>query len=494
MASLFATFNRPKEETVSQVNISTTMDANSTTRDPAALDALRTTFRGPLLQPGDTGYEETRQVWNGLIDRRPALIARCTGAADVIDAVNFARDNGIVVSVRGGGHNVAGAAVCDDGMMIDLSLMRGVRVDPKTRTARAQGGVTWGDLDRETQLFGLATPGGVVSTTGIAGLTLGGGLGWLRSKYGLSCDNLVSVDIVTADGQLRTASAEENPDLFWAVRGGGGNFGIVTSFEYRLHPVGPTVMFCSTMYPLAEANRVLRGWREFMATAPDEVSSLANIWSVPDLEAFPAQLRNQPVSIISALYAGDADEGERVMQPLRELATPLLDLSGQIPFTTAQTVFDPFFPKGQRYYYFKSTSLNNLNDEVVNAIIAIGHDRPLPSLLMAIWHYSGAMCRVGEQESAFTGRNTPFLLSIDSIWDDPLDSERIIAWSREQIAAMQPYSSGGMYVNFPGFGEGGEAQVRSAYGANYERLVEVKTKYDPNNLFQINQNIKPRTP
>jgi FAD/FMN-containing dehydrogenase len=444
--------------------------------------------------PGNETYEETRQVWNGLIDRRPALIARCTGAADVIDAVNFARDNNLLVSVRGGGHNVAGAAVCDGGIMIDLSLMRGVHVDAQTRTARAQGGVTWGDLDRETQVFGLATPGGVVSTTGIAGLTLGGGLGLLRSKYGLSCDNLISVVIVTADGQLRVASADENADLFWAIRGGGGNFGIVTSFQYRLHPVGPTVMMCVCMYPLAEAERVLRGWRDFTESAPDEISTQAYFWGIPDVDGFPAESRNQPVVIVVAMYAGPADQGEQALQPLRTFATPLLDLSGQMPYRVAQSLFDPFLPKQDRYYYFKSSDLARLDNEVIDALVAMGHDRPAPSVLLAIWHYSGALRRVGEQETAFGSRNTPYLFSVDSIWDDELDSERIIAWSRDQIAAMQPYSSGGMYVNFPGFGEGGEAQVRSAYGANYERLAEIKRKYDPDNLFQMNQNIKPAEP
>jgi FAD/FMN-containing dehydrogenase len=477
---------------MAQVHTTATMGVDGATLDPSAVDALRATFRGPLLQPGDADYEETRQVWNGLIDRRPALIARCTGAADVIDAVNFARDYNLLVSVRGGGHNVAGAAVCDGGIMIDLSLMRGVRVDTEARTARAQGGVTWGDLDRETQVFGLATPGGVVSTTGIAGLTLGGGLGWLRSKHGLSCDNVASVDIVTADGQLRVASAEENPDLFWAIRGGGGNFGIVTSFEYNLHPVGPTVMMCVTMYPLADARRVLRGWRDFTESASDAISTNAYFWGIPDIEGFPPESRGQPTMIVAAMYAGPADEGERALQPLRELATPLVDLSGQMPYRTAQSLFDPFLPKGDRYYYFKSSDLANFDDEVVDAVVAMGYDRPVLSVLLAIWHYGGALRRVGEQETAFGSRNTPYLFSVDSIWDDLLDSERIIAWSREQIAALQPYSSGGMYVNFPGFGEGGEAQVRSAYGVNYERLVEIKTKYDPGNLFQMNQNIKPK--
>jgi FAD/FMN-containing dehydrogenase len=466
-------------------------EAGAALLDESAVADLQANLRGTILLPSDPHYDAVRQVWNGLIDRRPALIIRCTGAADVIDAVNFARTHDLVVSVRGGGHNVAGNAVCDGGLMIDLSLMKGIRVDPQARTVYAQGGVTWGDLDRETQVFGLAAPGGVVSTTGIAGLTLGGGLGWLRSKYGLSCDNLLAVDIVTADGQLRSASATENPDLFWGMRGGGGNFGIVTSFHYRLHPVGPTVMMCVTMYPVVEAPGILRAWRDFVATAPDEISSQAYFWNVPEVEAFPAEIRSQPVIIVTAMYAGSADEGERVLQPLRTFAIPLLDLSGQMPYQTAQTLFNPFLPKGERYYYFKSTDLARLDDAVCDAIVACAHSRPVSSVLLAIWHYGGAMRRVRAQDSAFGSRETPFLFSVDSIWDNLLETERVIAWSREAIASMQPYTSGGMYVNFAGFGEEGEALVRSAYGANYDRLVALKNTYDPSNLFRLNQNIKP---
>ncbi len=476
---------------MTEVQQTTATGANTARLDEAVVQAFKASLRGPLLGPSDAGYDEVRQVWNGLIDRRPALIVRCAGAADVIAAVTFARAHKLLVAVRGGGHNVAGNAVCDGGLMIDLSLMKGIRVDPQTRTAWAQGGVTWGDLDAETQIFGLAAPGGVVSTTGIAGLTLGGGLGWLRSKHGLSCDNLLAVDIVTADGQLRTASETENPDLFWGVRGGSGNFGVVTAFQYRLHPVGPTVMMCAAMYPLADAPAILPAWRDFMATAPDEISSQAYFWGIPDIEAFPAEIRNQPIIIIAAMYAGPADDGERALQPLRTLATPLVDLSGQMPYRAVQSLFDPFLPKQERYYYFKSTDLTNLDDQVVDTIIAHAHDRPMPSMLLAVWHYGGAMQRVGVEETAFGSRHTPFLFSVDSIWDAPQASERVIAWSRKTVADMQPYSSGGMYVNFAGFGEEGERLSRSAYGPNYDRLVALKNTYDPTNLFRMNQNIKP---
>jgi FAD/FMN-containing dehydrogenase len=456
-----------------------------------AIETLRKTMRGAVLSPGDDGYNEVRQVWNGLIDRRPALIARCTGTADVIDAVNFARTHNLLVAVRGGGHNVAGAAVCDGGLMIDLSLMKGIHVDSQRRTARAQAGVTWGDLDRETQAFGLATPGGVVSTTGIAGLTLGGGLGWLRSKYGLACDNLISVDLITAGGELVRASADENSDLFWGIRGGGGNFGVVTSFEYRLHPVGPQVMMCVVMYPAEDAPAVLPAWRDFVTHAPDEVSSQAYFWGIPAVEGFPTEIWNRPLVIMTAMYAGPAGEGERILDPLRRLATPLVDISGQMPYTTAQTLFDPFLPKAQRYYYFKSTDLAHLDDEVIDALIACAKERPAPSILLAIWHYGGAMRRVGPQDTAFGSRRAPYLFSVDAIWDDPTQTEEIIAWSRAQIAAFKPYSSGGLYVNFSGFGEEGEQLVRAIYGENYERLARLKQQYDPTNLFRMNQNIHP---
>lgn len=448
-------------------------------------------LRGRLIRPGDKDYDTARKVWNGMIDKHPALIARCSGTADVIDAVNFARENLLLLSVRGGGHNIAGQSVCDDGLVVDLSEMRGVHVDPKVRTARAQGGATWADLDRETQVFGLAAPGGVVSTTGIAGLTLGGGLGWLRRKHGLSCDNLISVDVVTADGELVTASEDDNADLFWAVRGGGGNFGVVTSFEYRLHEVGPTVMAAVTMYPDEAADEALPAWKAFVEDASDEVSSQAYFWVIPDVDAFPEEARGRRVFITTAVYAGPADEGERVLQPLREFARPLVDLSGQMPYTAVQQLFDPFLPKHERLYYFKSTDLARLDDEVMDAITAGARARPVPSMLIAIWHYGGAVSRVGAEETAFGSRDTEFLFSVDAIWDDPADTAEVIAYSRKFLADMQPYAADGMYVNFPGLGEEGDALTRSAYGANYERLVALKNRYDPGNLFRMNQNVKP---
>jgi len=456
------------------------------------IEELQSTFRGQLIQPSDADYDEARKVWNGYIDKHPALIAQCTGTADVIDAVTFARKHDIEVSVRGGGHNVAGSALCDDGMVIDLSGMRGIHVDASQKLARVQGGATWGDLDRETQVFGLAAPGGVVSTTGVAGLTLGGGLGWLRKKYGLSCDNLNSVEIVTADGKLLTASHNENKDLFWALQGGGGNFGIVTSFEFQLHEVGPTVMMCAVMYPIEIADKVLSAWKDFMVTSPDEISSQALFWALPDSDDFPKEARGKHVIAISAMYAGDSNEGEKKLQELREIDTPVIDLSGQIPYTVAQTMFDPFFPENERYYYFKSQDLASLNKETMHALIEEAKNRPVASILVALWHYGGKMNRIGSKDTAFGSRDTSFLFSVDAIWDDPSDSEEVISWSREFLDKMRRFSGDGMYVNFSGFGEEGEDLVRKAYGENYERLAKIKAKYDPDNFFHINQNIKPK--
>jgi FAD/FMN-containing dehydrogenase len=457
-----------------------------------AIEELRAGFRGELVAPGSLGYAEARLVRNGLIDRHPAVVARCSGAADVVAAVNFARAHDLVVSVRGGGHNVSGAASNDGGIVIDLSPMRGVRVDPVARTVRVQGGATWGDVDRETQLFGLAMPGGKVSSTGVGGLTLHGGWGWLRRKHGYCVDNLLSVDIVTADGQVRTASETENADLFWAVRGAGSNFGVVTSFEFRLHAVGPLVAFAAPVYALEDAERVVPAWRDFMEAAPDEISSNCLIWSIPAVEAFPIELHNRPAVIPVAVHAEPADEGERALQPLRELATPLLDLSATMPYAVLQGAFDPFFPKG-RLYYWKSLNLNGMDGETMAATLRYARERPTPMALVAIWHIGGgAANRVEPGTMAFNRPAAPYLLSLDTTWDDPAETERSIAWTRAVWSDMHRFSDGGLYLNFAGFGEEKEALVRAAYGGNYERLVELKARYDPGNLFRMNQNIRPR--
>jgi FAD/FMN-containing dehydrogenase len=462
-----------------------------TVLERATVDEFKSRVRCALLTPHDGGYDEARLIWNGMHDKRPALIARCAGVADVIDAVNFARTHRLMLAIRGGGHNVAGTASCDGGMVIDLSLMRGVRVEPDARRVHAQGGATWGDVDRETQVFGLATAGGVVSTTGIAGLTLGGGLGHLRRKHGLTIDNLLSADIVTADGQFCAASDSKNTDLFWGIRGGGGNFGVVTSFEYRLHPVGPMVTLCAPWYPAETAKDVLPAWRDFMATAPEELSSNALFWTIPPVPDFPTETHGKRAIVLAAVYTGPTEEGERVIQPLRQLGTPLVDLSGPLPWTVVQSAFDPFFPKGERLYYFKSRYLRSLDDDTIAAIIPRAINPPAPMVLIAIWHYGGAMSRVGAEDTAFTGRDAPFLFSVDAVWHSAQDTEKVLTYSRDFLAAMQPFSHGGLYVNFAGLGEEGDALVRSAYGANYARLVALKNRYDPTNLFRLNQNIKP---
>lgn len=468
-----------------------TLTGDTITLNEAVLAEFAGNLRGRLLQVGDVDYDEARVVWNGMIDKRPALIVRCTGTADVIQAVQFAQAHQLLVSVRGGGHNAAGNATCDGGVMIDLSLMRGVQIDPRARIARVQGGATWGDLDHETQAFALATPGGVVSTTGVAGLTLGGGYGWLRRKYGLSCDNLLSVDIVTADGQLLTASETENADLFWGIRGGGGNFGIVTSFEFQLYPVGPQVMVAYVFYPISEAKPVLCGWRDFMAAAPDEISSNAALWSIPPAPDFPLAMHGQPIVAVITIHSGSPKYGEKAVQPLRELTPPLIDASGIMPYTMLQASADLLFPKGQLRYYWKSLTLNHLNDDAINTLIDHAAKRPSPMTLIDLWAMGGAVSRVEAQETALGDRSAPFTLVLNTSWLDPQDTEVNIAWARNLWSAMHRFSSGNMYLNFPGLDEDGEQMVRSSYGQNYERLVALKNKYDPMNLFRLNQNIKP---
>ena len=455
-----------------------------------ALQAFAAGVRGAVLSPGDTGYDDARTIWNGLIDRRPALIVQCTGAADVVDAVNFARDQNLLLSVKGGGHNVAGNAVNDGGLVIDLTQMRGVHVDQSTQTVRTQGGATWADCDRETQLFGLAVPGGVVSTTGIAGLTLHGGVGHLRRKHGLSIDNLLSVDIVTADGQLRRASATENEDLFWAVRGAGSNFGVVTSFEFKAHPVGPMVMVGAVFYPLEQVRELLPAWRDYMASAPKELSSIAICWNVPPHDPFPPEHHGKPVLIVAGAYAGPPEAGEPAVQPLRELGQPLIDLSGPWPWLGLQSGFDALFPKGGLYYW-KSRALAELSGAAINEIADWAGRRPTPQTDIVIWHHGGAMSQVDEAATAYGGRDAPFLVTGEVSWTDPAQNDEAIAWGREFWAAMGKHSTGGIYLNFPGLGEEKEELVRAGYGSNYDRLVTLKTKYDPANLFRMNLNITP---
>jgi FAD/FMN-containing dehydrogenase len=403
---------------------------------------------------------------------------------------NFAREHDLVVSIRGGGHNVAGNAVNDDGIVIDLSQMRGVHVDAPTGRVRAQGGATLGDLDRETQLFGLAVPAGVVSTTGVAGLTLHGGAGHLRRKHGLTIDNLLSVDIVTADGELRRASATENEDLFWAVRGAGSNFGVVTSFEFQAHPIGPMVMVGAIFYPLDEIKTLLPAWRDYVSAASNELSSVAITWSVPPHEPFPPEHHGRPVLVVAAAYAGPVDEGQPVVQPLRELGEPLLDLSGPWPWLGLQSGFDPLYPKGG-FYYWKSRALDEVSSEAIDDIADFAGRRPSPLTDIIVWHNGGAIADIGESDTAYGGRDAGYLVTVEASWDDPALSDDAIAWARECWGAMGRHSNGGIYLNFAGFGEEKEALVKAGYGTNYERLRNLKAKYDPANLFRMNLNVPP---
>jgi FAD/FMN-containing dehydrogenase len=446
----------------------------------AVVQDFRNSLRGELLAPGDEGYDAARTIWNAMIDRRPALIARCRGAADVISAVNFAREHGLLVSIRGGGHNVAGNAVCDGGLMIDLSLMKGIHVDPAARTARAQAGVLWQELDHETQAFGLAAPGGTISTTGIAGLTLGGGSTWMNNKHGMTVDNLLSVDIVTADGVLRRASAEENPDLFWAVRGAGANFGVVTSLEYHLYPVGPMVLGGLIIHPIEHAADVLRFFREFAPQQPDELTTAVGMLTMPD--------GNVAIALL-ACYVGDDAEGERVLAPFKQFGSPVADMVGPMPYVAVQSMLDAGFPSG-RQNYWKSGYLNNIDDAAIDTLIKYGTSAPSPYSALLIEDLHGAVRRVSPDAVAFNHRESDFCLIIVAGWDDPADSDANIAWARDFASAMQPHLSERVYVNY--LGNEGSERARNAYGENYDRLVELKTKYDPNNFFRMNQNIAPK--
>jgi len=455
-----------------------------------ALQAFTASLRGRTLWPGDAAYEEARAIWNGLIERKPALIVQCSGVADVVDAVNFAREQGLLLSIKAGGHNVAGNAVNDGGLVIDLSPMRGVHVDAASGTVRVQGGATWGDCDRETQLFGLAVPGGVVSTTGVAGLTLHGGVGHLRRKHGLSIDNLLSVEVVTADGQLRTASETENDDLFWAIRGAGSNFGVVTSFEFQAHPVGPQVMVAAVFYPLEDVRALLPTWRDFMLAAPDELSSLAICWSIPAHEPFPPELHGTPVFVVAAVYTGPVAAGEALVQPLRELAPPVVDLSGPWPWLGLQSGFDAMFPAGQLRYW-KSRAVAELSEAAIDEIADWADRRPTQLTDIVIWHHGGAISRVDETATAYAGRDAHFLVTGEASWTDPAQNDEAIRWGRGFWDAMGKHSTGGLYLNFPGLGEEKEALVQAGYGINYERLAKLKATYDPANLFNMNLNITP---
>ncbi len=452
------------------------------------IQELRESIRGEVITPADAGYDEARTVWNGMIDKRPALIVRCSGVADVLAAVQFARSQDLELAVRGGAHSLPGFSTSDGGIVVDLSPMKGIRVDPDAQRVVAQGGVTWRELDHETQAFGLAVTGGLVSSTGIAGFALGGGIGWLMRKHGLTCDNLVAADLVTADGRLVRASEDENPELYWGLRGGGGNFGIVTSFEFRLHRVGPTILAGPIFFPGEQATQVLRGYREYTANLPDEMTTLVNLNTAPPAPFLPAEVHGKKVVTVVSVYAGSPDDGRRLAMPLRELGTPITDLLGPMPYTMMQSLLDGLFTAGARNY-FKSGYLGGLSDEVIDTLVRFHGPSISPTSEIHIQHLGGAVARVADDATAFGERSAPYLLNIVARWADSGTDDAQVGWARDLYAATEPFSTGGTYVNFL---SAGDDRVAAAYGeAKYERLARLKDTWDPTNVFRLNQNIRP---
>ena len=446
----------------------------------AIFEALRGRLHGAVLDRDHPDYDRARRVWNGLIDRYPAVIARCGGTADVVEAIGVARRYRPVVSIRGGGHQVAGSAVCDDGLVIDLSAMRGVHVDPVARTARVEAGARWADVDRATQLFGLVAPGGEVSQTGVAGFTLGGGMGLVMRAHGLACDNLRSIEVVTADGLVRTASRTEHPDLFWAARGGGRGIGVVTSFEFGLHPLGPQVATAQVFYPYEQARQVLRAWRELTETVPETVAPEFVLWSVPPDPAVPAELHGSKVVVVMGVYAGDPAEAADVLARLGQLGTPLMDVGGTLPYTEVQSSLDGFFPEGGRYF-FKSHFLDRLGDDAIDSMLTADATRPNPESLMVIRTLGGAIDRVGSEESAYPHRGARYNLSIDAGWSDPALDDVALGWARASWDALRPVATGGVYLNFAGLDA--EAGWAAVYGGGAERLDAVRQAYDPDGVL-----------
>jgi FAD/FMN-containing dehydrogenase len=473
------------------MNIATirTLTGSSRSISVDDLAALQASIGGQVLEKGTPGYEEARSIWNAMIDKRPGLVVRCRGASDVAQAVRFARKNDLLVAVRAGGHNIAGKAVCDDGLLIDLSQMRSVRVDRAGKTAWVEPGATLADFDRETQAHGLTTPVGINSTTGIAGLTLGGGFGWTTRKLGMTMDNLLAADVVTADGQVMRASASENSDLFWAIRGGGGNFGVVTGFEFKLHELGPEVMSGLIVHPFADAPNVLREYRACVAQAPDELTAWVVMRKAPPLPFLPESWHGREVVVLAACYAGDMAAGEKAMAPLRKIGGPIADVIGPHPFAGWQQGFDPLLTPGARNYW-KSHDFAEISDDLLTMLIDFTGRLPGPECEIFIAHLGGAMGRIAPDATAYGGRGAKFVMNVHTRWREAGEDAKCIGWAREFYAATKPHAMGTAYVNFLSDEEG--EPLASTYGANYAKLAKIKAKYDPGNMFRVNQNIPPK--
>jgi FAD/FMN-containing dehydrogenase len=465
----------------------TQQQSAGTTLNDTAVQSLAALLRGELIRPGDTGYDAARKLYNGMIDKRPALIVRCVDVADTIAAVNFAREQGLALAVRGGGHSGPGLASSDGGLVIDLSAMKGIHIDPAARTARVEGGCTLGDVDHATHPFGLATPSGFVSSTGIGGLTLGGGIGYLSRTHGLTIDNLLSVDMVLADGSFVTASAEEHADLFWAVRGGGGNFGVVTSFEFRLHPIS-TVYGGPMFWPIEQAADMMRFWRDFILNAPEDINGWFGLVTVPPAPPFPEQFQMQKMCAIVWCYTGPIEQAEERLKPFRTFRTPAIDFAGPIPWPALQSMFDALYPPGLQWYW-KADFFNELNDKAIDLHLKYGAELPTMHSTMHLYPINGAAGRVGKNDTAFSFRDANFAEVIVGVDPDPANNQSIIAWARDYWTALHPYSAGGSYINM--IMDEGLDTVKAAYRDNYARLAQVKATYDPTNLFHTNQNIKP---
>jgi FAD/FMN-containing dehydrogenase len=465
-----------------------TLDGSTKKITPDTVAALRSGLRGTVALPGEDGYDIARTIWNAMIDRRPGLVIRCLGTSDVINAVKLARDEKLLVAVRSGGHNIAGNAVCDGGLLIDLSLMKSVHVDPASATARVQPGATLADFDKEAQAFGLATPLGINSTTGVAGLTLGGGFGWTTRKFGLTVDNLISADVVTADAKLIRASSKEHEDLFWALRGGGGNFGVVTSFEFNLHPLGPQVLSGLLVHPLENAGELLPEFRRIAKEAPDELTIWVVMRKAPPLPFIPTEWHGKEVLIFAACYSGDMQEGGKAVKPLRALGKPIADVISPHPFTGWEAAFDPLLTPGARNYW-KSHDFTDLSDPAIKVILEAVRSLPSPECEVFIAHVGGAMARVPADATAWPNRDAHFIMNAHTRWRDEGQDAACIAWARQLFEATAPYASGSVYINFMPDDE--KDRIQKAYGPNYQRLTEIKRRYDPNNLFRVNQNIRP---